>query len=83
MVREIDELETEAGAAATLEAFNLGAVDFVAKPGGAISLGIHELSPVLVAKVRGAAGAKPRRSATATKACMASMRSMPLFHILQ
>jgi two-component system chemotaxis response regulator CheB len=53
---------TEAGAAATLEAFNLGAVDFVAKPGGAISLGIHELSPVLVAKVRGAAGAKPRAS---------------------
>ena len=32
---------------------------------------------------RRAAGAKPRRSATATKACMASKRSMVLFHILQ
>ena len=30
-----------------------------------------------------AAGANPLRSATATKACMASRRSMGLFHILQ
>lgn len=53
---------TEAGADATLEAFHLGAVDFVAKPGGAISLNIHELAPLLVRKVRVAAGAKPRGS---------------------
>ena len=30
-----------------------------------------------------AAGAKPSRSATATKTCMASIRSIALFHILQ
>ena len=30
-----------------------------------------------------AAGAKPRRSATTTKACMASIRSIELLHILQ
>ncbi len=53
---------TEHGAEATLEAFHLGAVDFVAKPAGAISLGFAELAETLVAKVRGAAGAKPRAS---------------------
>jgi two-component system chemotaxis response regulator CheB len=53
---------TEAGAHATLEAFHLGAVDFVAKPDGAISLGMHELAPTLVRKVRAAAGAKLRTS---------------------
>ena len=53
---------TEAGADATLEAFHLGAVDFVAKPDGAISLGMHELAPTLVEKVRIAAGAKLRTS---------------------
>ena len=35
---------TAEGAEATLEAFHLGAVDFVAKPGGAISLGIHDIA---------------------------------------
>jgi two-component system chemotaxis response regulator CheB len=53
---------TGEGADATLEAFNLGAVDFVAKPSGAISLGIHEIAPDLVEKVRAAASAKPRLS---------------------
>jgi len=50
------------GADATLEALELGAVDFIAKPDGAVSLGIDELAPELVAKVRAAAGAKLRRS---------------------
>jgi two-component system, chemotaxis family, protein-glutamate methylesterase/glutaminase len=57
----VSTLTTE-GADATLEAFHLGAVDFVAKPDGAISLGIHEMTAELMAKVRGAAGAKPRAS---------------------
>jgi two-component system chemotaxis response regulator CheB len=47
---------------ATLEAFRLGAVDFVAKPHGAVSLHMAEWGPELVAKVRGAAGAKLRSS---------------------
>jgi two-component system chemotaxis response regulator CheB len=47
---------------ATLEAFRLGAVDFVAKPSGPVSLHLAEWSPDLVAKVRAAAGAKLRSS---------------------
>jgi two-component system chemotaxis response regulator CheB len=53
---------TAADADATLEAFRLGAVDFVAKPTGAVSLHLDRLAPELVAKVRGAAGAKLRLS---------------------
>lgn len=49
---------TEEGADATLEAMELGAVDFVAKPSGAISLEIDNLEPMLVAKIRGAAKAR-------------------------
>jgi two-component system chemotaxis response regulator CheB len=49
---------TAADADATLEAFRLGAVDFVAKPEGAMSLYIDELAPELLRKVRAAASAK-------------------------
>ena len=55
--------QTAEGAETTLEALRLGAVDFIAKPGGAVSLRIDELAPELVAKVRAAAGAKLRSSA--------------------
>ena len=51
---------TEEGAEATLEAIELGAVDFVAKPSGAVSLEIDRLRPLLVEKVRGAANARIR-----------------------
>lgn len=53
---------TAEGAEATLEAFRLGAVDFLSKPEGAVSLRMDELAPELVAKVRAAAGAKLRSS---------------------
>ena len=53
---------TGEGAEATLEAIELGAVDFIAKPGGTISLEIDRLRPVLVEKVRGAVNAKIRRT---------------------
>ena len=53
---------TAADADATLEAFRLGAVDFVAKPGGAMSLYIDELAPELLRKVRAAAGARLKSS---------------------
>jgi two-component system chemotaxis response regulator CheB len=49
---------TAEGAETTLEALRLGAVDFVAKPAGAISLHMEELTATLMAKVRTAAGAK-------------------------
>jgi len=53
---------TEEGAEATLQAFELGAIDFMAKPAGPVSLEIEELRPALVDKIRTAAKAKLRRS---------------------
>jgi two-component system, chemotaxis family, protein-glutamate methylesterase/glutaminase len=53
---------TAHGAKETLEALSLGAVDFVAKPTGAISLKMSEFAPVLVDKVRSAAQARVFRS---------------------
>lgn len=55
--------QTAAGADAALEALRLGAVDFVPKPTGAVSLRIEDFAPTLVAKVRSAAGAKMKISA--------------------
>jgi two-component system chemotaxis response regulator CheB len=49
---------TEAGAEATLEALRLGAVDFVPKPAGAVSLRMQEFGPILKEKVRAAAAAR-------------------------
>jgi two-component system chemotaxis response regulator CheB len=53
---------TAEGADATLEALKLGAVDFMAKPAGAVSLHIDELAPELIQKVRAAATARLRSS---------------------
>jgi len=53
---------TEEGAEETLAALEMGAVDFIAKPTGAISLGIDDMAPRLIEKVRMAAGARIRRS---------------------
>lgn len=53
---------TEQGAEETMAALEIGAVDFIAKPGGAISLSIDELTPRLVEKVRMAATVRIRRS---------------------
>jgi two-component system chemotaxis response regulator CheB len=49
---------TEKGALATFEALNLGAVDYVAKPGGTISLTLDQVKVDLLAKVRAAVKAK-------------------------
>jgi two-component system, chemotaxis family, protein-glutamate methylesterase/glutaminase len=49
---------TEEGAVATLDALRLGAVDFVAKPTGAVSLKMEEFAPTFVLKVRAAVAAK-------------------------
>lgn len=53
---------TEKGALATLEALSLGAVDFICKPGGTISLSIESIHAELVSKVRSAATAKFRKA---------------------
>jgi two-component system, chemotaxis family, protein-glutamate methylesterase/glutaminase len=49
---------TEAGASVTLEAFELGAVDFITKPDRAISLEMETLAPKLVETVRAASRAR-------------------------
>jgi len=49
---------TERNALVTLEALELGAVDYVRKPGGTVSLDIGEVAGELVTKVRAAAGAR-------------------------
>jgi two-component system chemotaxis response regulator CheB len=50
------------GAEVTLQAISLGAVDFIAKPDGTVSLHIDRIKGPLVAKVRGAAKARLRSS---------------------
>lgn len=55
---------TEKGALATFEALNLGAVDYVAKPGGTISLSLEHVAAELLGKVRAAAKARLRPAAT-------------------
>jgi two-component system, chemotaxis family, protein-glutamate methylesterase/glutaminase len=51
---------TEKGTQATFEALALGAVDFIAKPGGTISLSVEDIAVQLVQKVRAAARARLR-----------------------
>lgn len=58
---------TSEGAEATIRALALGAVDFVAKPSGSISLNMHITRDELVAKVKSAAGATPRFRRTAAE----------------
>jgi two-component system, chemotaxis family, protein-glutamate methylesterase/glutaminase len=70
---------TEDGAEATLEAMELGAIDFVAKPSGTVSLEIDRLRPLLVQKVRGAAQARIRPTLRLTERIRHQFRrtSMP------
>ena len=53
---------TEKGALATFEALALGAVDYVAKPGGTISLSMDRIEAELLAKVRGALRARVNKA---------------------
>ena len=74
---------TEKGALATLEALNLGAVDFVAKPGGTISLSIDAIRASLISKVRAAAKARlkppgtPRSGARPSRSIGAALDARP------
>ena len=58
---------TEKGALATFEALNLGAVDYVTKPGGTISLNIDEIRDEIISKVRSATRAKLKTKALVRK----------------
>ncbi|WP_294645800.1 chemotaxis-specific protein-glutamate methyltransferase CheB [uncultured Aureimonas sp.] len=53
---------TQEGAAATLEALALGAVDIILKPDGTVSPSLYRIEDEIVAKVRAAASARPRKS---------------------
>jgi len=68
---------TEQGALATFEALNLGAVDYVAKPGGTISLSIDEIRDLLVTKVRAAARAKPKKKGLVQQIRDERVRALP------
>ena len=56
---------TERGALATLEALALGAVDYVLKPSGTISLSVDEIADSLCHKLKAALRARPKTPATA------------------
>ena len=72
---------TEEGAETTLQALSLGAVDFVQKPGGTISLSIDQIHRELLLKVRSAATTRVRRS-TGLRGRLAAQRRRPAHHPL-
>jgi two-component system, chemotaxis family, protein-glutamate methylesterase/glutaminase len=55
---------TQKGALATFEALNLGAVDYIVKPGGTISLSIDDIRDAVISKVRVAARARLKSART-------------------
>jgi two-component system chemotaxis response regulator CheB len=63
---------TEQGAQATFEALALGAVDFIAKPGGTISLSVEDIGETLIQKVKAASRARLRGARPGT-----TMRAAP------
>jgi len=65
---------TEQGALATFEALNLGAVDYIAKPGGTISLSINKITDDLIAKVRSAAKARVKTNRTTASGVVQRIR---------
>jgi len=71
---------TVAGAETTLSALQLGAVDFLAKPAGAISLALEDLAPVLIEKVRGAARARISPVQRLTERVRARLPPVPRQH---
>ena len=65
---------TEQGALATFEALNLGAVDYIVKPGGTISLSIGEITEQLIGKVRSAARARIKGKRSTVSGLVQRMR---------
>lgn len=58
---------TDAGALATLEALELGAIDYVTKPGGTVSLNLRAVFPDIITKVRHASEARGKRTLLADR----------------
>ncbi len=68
---------TAEGALATLEALALGAVDFITKPGGTISLSIDDIRAQLLDKVRAASRSRPREASKPTLSTRTTPRPAP------
>jgi two-component system chemotaxis response regulator CheB len=68
---------TKEGAEITLRALQLGAVDFIAKPSGSISLDAHKIRDELVAKVKAAARAKLRVLLTPPRWIVPTVSAVP------
>ncbi|MEV0565982.1 chemotaxis-specific protein-glutamate methyltransferase CheB [Dactylosporangium sp. NPDC050588] len=68
---------TEHNALVTLEALELGAVDYVPKPGGTVSLNVADVTEELVGKVRTAAAARPSRARGLTRRLQAQREQAP------
>jgi two-component system chemotaxis response regulator CheB len=68
---------TKEGAEITLRALQLGAVDFIAKPSGSISLDAHKIREELVAKVKAAARAKLRVLLTPPRRIVLTVSAVP------
>jgi two-component system chemotaxis response regulator CheB len=67
---------TAKGAQATFEALALGAVDFIAKPGGTISLTVEDIADQLIMKVRAASRSRMRPAGAAATRASASPANM-------
>ena len=65
---------TEKGALATFEALHLGAVDYIAKPGGTISLSMGEIKDELLAKIKAATRSKPKSKTSSVKGLAERLR---------
>lgn len=72
---------TAKGTTATLEALAMGAVDFIEKPGGTISLSLDAVADLLVSKVASAARARLRKSGVAQLAPRPTRVSQPVTEI--
>ncbi|MDQ7074845.1 MAG: chemotaxis response regulator protein-glutamate methylesterase [Gammaproteobacteria bacterium] len=69
---------TEKGALATFEALELGAVDYLAKPGGTVSVNLREVKKELLSKVKAASMARLSRPRSVQKRPSMPVKSRPV-----
>ena len=69
---------TERGSDATLQALELGAVDFITKPKLAVAAGLHEYRTLIADKIRAASHARVRRLDPNAKAAHPTVRASTL-----
>jgi two-component system chemotaxis response regulator CheB len=67
---------TQKGAEATLQALDLGAIDFVSKPSGYVSLDIGDLSTEIIAKIKLAAKIHVVRTVKRSKPILPNLRNV-------